>query len=104
MNRNQHNRGIFSEYFSGERPSLSSIFTFSDISDKTQAHLTKVYTMIMACSVVCALGMYVNGTVILSGFFMTILSIILSVYLMIQVSNRSHPEQTRMLYLGGLAF
>jgi FtsH-binding integral membrane protein len=90
--------------FNSEGPSLKSVFTLSDISEKTQAHLTKVYTMILACSFVCALGMYVNATLILSGFFMTILSIILSVYLMVQVNNRSHPEQTRMLYLAALAF
>jgi Bax inhibitor 1 len=33
-------------------------------------------------TVVCAMGMYVNSTLIMSGFFLNLLSIILSIYLM----------------------
>lgn len=103
MNRHQQSN-MFSNFFNRDRPSMSSMFTFSDISEKTQAHLTKVYTMIMACSIVCAAGMYVNATLVLGGFLMTILSIILSVYLIFQISNRNNSEDSRMLYLATLAF
>jgi Bax inhibitor 1 len=48
--------------------------------------------------------MYTNATFIVSGFFMTLLSIILSVYLVYKVNDRSLREDSRMLYLGALAF
>ena len=75
--------------FSGHsqsRPfSFSTLFTFKDISEKTQQHLTRVYSLLLACSIVCALGMYVNATIVLSGFFLNLLSIILSIYLIYQI-------------------
>jgi len=54
----------------------------SDISEKTKQHLTQVYTMLLAMTVVAAFGMYVNSAIIVRGFFLTILSVLLSVYLM----------------------
>ena len=59
---------------------LKTMFTFTDISDKTQKHLTKVYTLLLVLSAVCAMGMYVNQHFIVSGFFMNLISICLSVY------------------------
>ena len=59
---------------------LKTMFTFTDISDKTQKHLTKVYTTLLVLSALCALGMYVNQTFIVSGFFMNLISICLSIY------------------------
>lgn len=58
----------------------------------------------MACAAVCALGMYVNATFIASGFLMNLLSIIVSVYLIYQVSNKSNSENSRMGYLAAFAF
>lgn len=98
----QHNK-----YSSGSQPSASifqTLFTFKDISDKTQAHLTKVYTTLMVCTLICATGMYINSAFFLSGFIMNILSVILSVYMMYQVMNKANSEDSRLLYLGGLAF
>jgi hypothetical protein len=46
-------------------PSLDTLFTFKDVSDKTQSHLKKVYMNLMACSGVCALGMYLNAFTVL---------------------------------------
>ena len=83
---------------------LKTVFNFSHMSDKTQQHLTKVYTLLLVCAFVCALGMYTNATFIVSGFFMTLLSIILSVYLIYKVNDRSMREDSRMLFLAALAF
>jgi hypothetical protein len=55
-------------------------------------------------TLVCAGGMYVNAAIVIKGFFLTILSIALSIYLIWQVSNRSKPENYRMACLAGLAF
>lgn len=83
---------------------LNALLKFNDISEKTRSHLTKVYSLLMVCCFVCAFGMYINSAFIASGFFMNLLSIILSVYLIYQVMNRANSEDTRMLFLGGLAF
>jgi FtsH-binding integral membrane protein len=48
--------------------------------------------------------MKANATFIVSGFFLHLASIILSVYLIYQVANKRNSEDMRMLYLAGLAF
>ncbi len=101
---NFSNRQHYSARNASFTDSLGSLFKFHDISEKTQQHLTKVYGMLMAMCFVCAFGMYVNQTFLLSGFFMTIISIFVSCYLIYQVVNRYNSEQSRMLYLAGLAF
>lgn len=60
--------------------------------------------MLLVMTVVAAFGMYVNSAVIVRGFFLTILSVVLSVYLMFQVSNRNKDEKHRMGCLAALAF
>jgi FtsH-binding integral membrane protein len=80
------------------------MFTFTDISEKTQKHLTKVYSTLLVLSALCALGMYVNHSFIVSGFFLNLISICLSVYLIFQVANRHNQEDWRMGCLAGLAF
>jgi Bax inhibitor 1 len=97
---NHRNQGLFVN----RSFDFSTLFSFKDISPKTQSHLTRVYTMLMACSLVCAFGMWVNTATFIHGFFMNLLSIILSVYLIYQVSNRSNSEETRMMFLGAFAF
>lgn len=93
------------DFFSGNnRVNFSTLFSFKDISAKTQAHLTKVYTLLMVCTMVCAFGMWLNTSHIISGFFMSILSFALSIYLICQVANKSNSEDMRMFYLAGLAF
>lgn len=76
-------------YFSGSSsasPDLfKSLFTFKDVSDKTQQHLTRVYTLLLACAAFCALGMYANATFIASGFLMNLVSILVSFYLIFQI-------------------
>lgn len=96
----QGNQGLFGRGSAG----FSSLFTLKDISAKTQTHLTKVYGTLMVCTFVCAFGMWVNASIIISGFFMTLLSIITSVYLIYQVQNRSNTEDSRLMHLAALAF
>ena len=66
--------------------------------------MTRVYTLLMVCCMVCAFGMWLNTAHIISGFFMNLISFALSIYLVFQISNRSNTEEMRMFYLGGLAF
>eukprot|EP00347_Sterkiella_histriomuscorum_P009045 403342739 len=105
QNYNNNNRNQGAGIFSGaSNIDLKSIFSFKDISEKTQAHLTRVYTMLLACTFICAAGMYCNATIFLGGFLMTILSLVVSVYLIYQISNRTNSEEHRMWFLGALAF
>ncbi len=71
------------DFFGSSNINMKSLFSFNDISVKTQAHLTKVYMMLMVCSLLCAFGMWVNSEIILSGFFINLISIIISVCIMI---------------------
>lgn len=48
--------------------------------------------------------MFLNSTFFLSGFIMNILSVILSIYMIYQVMNKANSEDTRLLYLAGVAF
>ena len=88
------------------RPSfdMKKLFTMSDISEKTKSHLTNVYALLMACTMICALGMFVNANYIMSGFFMNLISVGISIYLIFQVVNRSNSDESRQLYFAALAF
>ena len=83
---------------------LKTVSSFYRISDKTQQHLTKVYTLLLVCSFVCAFGMWTNATFIVSGFFTNFLSIILSLYLIEKVNDWSLSEDSRMVHLAAFAF
>ena len=49
---------------------LDTLFTFKDISEKTKDYMVKVYGNLMLDCVICALGMFVNQSIMLEGFFM----------------------------------
>ena len=83
---------------------LDTLFTFKDVSEKTQSHLKKVYANLMACSGVCALGMYLNAFTILSGFMWSVGIMIAMGYAMYKVSNVYDNENNRMGWLWALAF
>ncbi len=91
-------------FFGNRGVDFKTIFSFKDISEKTQQHLTKVYSMLVVCSLICATGMWVNSALILSGFIMNMLSIICTIYLVYQISNKRNSEDSRMIFLGALAF
>ena len=48
--------------------------------------------------------MYTNATFIVSGFFLHLVSIVLSIYLLYQVGNRNNSENKRMTCLTVFAF
>ena len=52
---------------SGDRRpwSFATICEMKDISEKTKAHLTRVYTTLLCGVGSCALGMYINSTIML---------------------------------------
>jgi hypothetical protein len=82
----------------------SHYFSMSEVSPKTQQHLTKVYTMLLAMTIVCATGMYMNSSFIIGGFFLGLISIALLIFFVVQVVNRNNDELTRMMYLACIAF
>ena len=61
--------------------SFNTILDMKDISPKTQAHLTRVYTTLLAGVGSCAVGMYINSTILLTGFLFMILFMVLMAYL-----------------------
>ena len=85
-------------------PSLDTLFTFKDVSEKTQSHLKKVYMNLMACSGVCALGMYLNAFTVLSGFMWSVGIMLAMGYAMYKVMNVMEDENNRMGWLWALAF
>ena len=70
-NRNNNNNNSFFGGGGGDWD-INTIFSMKDISDKTRAHLTRVYTALLTASGTCALGMYVNATLMLGGFIFMI--------------------------------
>lgn len=80
------------------------MFTFKDVSPKTQLHLRNVYGNLGVCTFICALGMWMNAFTILSGFMWAIASMIAMGYLMYKVSNVYEDEKTRLGYLWALSF
>lgn len=95
------------DYFTnngGSRVNLDTLFTFKDVSEKTQSHLKKVYLNLTACAGVCALGMYLNAFTVLSGFMWSVGIMIAMGYAMYKVSNEHDDENNRMGWLWALAF
>jgi FtsH-binding integral membrane protein len=88
----------------GSHIDWNALFSMKDISAKTQLHLTKVYSLLMACTLACAFGMWVNASFVLNGFLMVILSMVCSIYLIYRISNRRDTENNRTLFLGAFAF
>ena len=72
-NRNNNNNNPNNWFSGGGDWDLNSIFSMKDVSDKTRAHLTRVYTTLLTASGTCAVGMYMNATLMLSGFIFMIL-------------------------------
>ena len=51
---------------------LDTIFSMKDVSEKTRAHLSRVYGTLLTASGTCALGMYLNATIMMQGFIVMI--------------------------------
>ena len=75
-----------------------------DISEKTRAHLTRVYTTLLMGVGSCAAGMYINSWIFLSGFFMMLIFMIGMTYLIMQIKNPQNSESTQISYMLFAAF
>ena len=60
----------------GSKWDMNTIFSMSSISEKTQAHLRRVYMTLLTTVATCAGGMWLNSTFITGGFFVSILMMI----------------------------
>jgi len=78
--------------------------TMGDISEKTRAHLTRVYSTLLTSTLSCVVGMYLNSTFMFTGFLMTLASIFGMIYFMYQVNSSSNSESTQIGYLLAFAF
>ena len=83
---------------------LSAMFKTSDISEKTQRHLTTVYFNVTGCALICATAMWINAHTMFSGFFASMLVMIGMSYLAYKVSNPYMPQGERMGYMWALSF
>ena len=88
----------------GNSPNWNSVFSMTDISEKTQKHLVAVYLQLLLCSGSSVLGAYLNSRFLMEGFIYTLVSIAVLGYGFFQVSNRSNPEDTRKSFLYAIAF
>ena len=74
----------------GNSPNWNSIFSMSDISEKTRTHLVAVYVQLLLCSATSVLGAYLNTRFLMEGFIYTIVSILILGYCGFQVGNRQN--------------
>ena len=95
---------FFESLSNGSIDRVKAAFESKDISQKTQNHLSQVYFNLMACTAICTLGMYLNAATFLSGWVMTIVTIIGMAYMMYKITNIYEDEKTRMGYLWALSF
>ena len=96
---NNWNNNNNSGWGSGGNWDMNTIFSMKDISDKTRAHLQRVYTTLLGGVGACTAGMMVNQNFIVQGIMLTGLFFILMVYLMFQVHNRQNSEDSRIGYM-----
>ena len=84
---------------------LKIVLNFSHMSDKTKHHLTKVYTLLLLCAFMCALGIYCTNFSFLGSFaMMKLQSCVLFFYLLFKVNDKSLRQDSRMILLMTLAF
>ena len=79
---------------SGSNWNLDTIFSMKDVSDKTRAHLTRVYTTLLTSAATCATGMYLNATFMMSGFLVMIGFMIAFAYCTYQIRNPHNSDNT----------
>ena len=76
----------------GSNWDLQTIFSMKDVSEKTRAHLTRVYGTLLTGTGTCALGMYLNATFMIQGFLLMIGFMIGFAYCAMQVRNPNNSE------------
>ena len=90
--------------FSRSSWNLNTLLNFNDISQKTKDYMAKVYATLLLNTLVCAVGMVLNQSIVMSGFFFQLLFIGLTIFLTCQITNAYKSEKERLGYLAGLAF
>lgn len=103
-NRNNNNNNNNDWFSSGGDWDLSTILSMKDVSDKTRAHLTRVYTTLLTATGTCAVGMYFNATLMLSGFIFMILFMIAFAYGVYQIRSPYNSENVQIMWLLVIAF
>jgi hypothetical protein len=93
-NRHNNNNNRFSGSEGSDNWSLDTIFSMKDVSEKTRAHLTRVYGTLLTSTGTCALGMYLNATFLIQGFLMMLPFMIAFGYCQYQVHNPRNSENT----------
>ena len=58
----------------GNSPNWNALFSMSDISEKTRAHLVRVYFTLFCSTCASIAGAYLNAQILMEGFILTILS------------------------------
>lgn len=99
-NRNNNNNNNWL----GNDWDLATIFSMKDVSDKTRAHLTRVYTTLLTATGTCAVGMYANATLMLSGFIFMIAFMIAFGYGVYQIRSPHNSENSQIAWLLVIAF
>ena len=103
-NRRRNNNNNNDWFGNGSNWDLSTILSMKDVSDKTRAHLTRVYTSLLTTSGCCAIGMWINATIMLQGFIAMIGFMIAMGYGVYQVRNPANSENMQMMFLFLIAF
>lgn len=98
------NGGGWNPFNSNSKWDLGTILSSRDISAKTQAHLTRVYTSLLTSSGTCALGMYLNTSFMITGFLAMIGFMLAFAYCSYQIRNPGNSENVQIAYLLCLAF
>ena len=75
-----------------------------DVSQQTRQHLTRVYTALLAATGACGTGMYLNATVMLSGFIVMIGFMIVFAFAQMQIRNPQNSQTVQIGWMLGLAF
>ena len=78
----------------GSNWDLNTIFSMKDVSDKTRAHLTRVYITLLNSAAACATGMYLNATFMMTGFLVMIGFMIAFAYCSYQIRNPHNSDNT----------
>ena len=96
--------GGWNPFNSNSKWDIGTILSSKDISAKTQQHLTRVYTSLLTSTGTCALGMYLNTSIMFTGFLTMIGFVLAFAYCTYQIRNPGNSENIQIAYLLGLAF
>ncbi len=88
----------------GNSPNWNALFSMSDISEKTRAHLVRVYFTLFLSTCSSIVGAYLNAQILMEGFLLSIVAIIGMGFFTYQVTNKTNSEDQRIGFLLALTF